>query len=132
MQASSATRMAGWLVSGAGGSLRGKRLALRNVEAGAEEVTGVEGGFERGEMWFEAKSLVGGGTVLLLHGTPLETPHDAATGRGLPLLAGGWLEQEVDSVCVHGDTPGAVDLVRQIRLALESAGIRVAPFSGDE
>ena len=37
---------------------------------------------------------------------------------------------EVASVCVHGDTPGAVDLARSVRAALESAGLVVAPFAG--
>lgn len=36
----------------------------------------------------------------------------------------------VRSVCVHGDTPGAVDLARAVRTALEAAGVRVAPFAG--
>jgi len=48
----------------------------------------------------------------------------AVDGRSIPLSA--------QTLCVHGDTPGAVDLVRRIHQALESAGIRVAPFSGDE
>ena len=33
------------------------------------------------------------------------------------------------SVCVHGDTLGAVLLARQIRRTLEDAGITVAPFA---
>ncbi len=33
------------------------------------------------------------------------------------------------SVCVHGDTPGAVTLARAVRDALERAGVRVAPFA---
>jgi UPF0271 protein len=36
----------------------------------------------------------------------------------------------VDSVCVHGDTEGAVELARAVRTALEEAGLRVAPFAG--
>jgi 5-oxoprolinase (ATP-hydrolysing) subunit A len=35
----------------------------------------------------------------------------------------------VASVCVHGDTPGAVALARGVRAALEAAGLRVAPFA---
>jgi UPF0271 protein len=35
----------------------------------------------------------------------------------------------VASLCVHGDTPGAVELARSVRSALEDAGLRVAPFS---
>ena len=34
----------------------------------------------------------------------------------------------VDSICVHGDTPGAVDLAREVRAALEGAGLRLAAF----
>jgi 5-oxoprolinase (ATP-hydrolysing) subunit A len=32
------------------------------------------------------------------------------------------------SLCVHGDTPGAVQLARQVRSALEEAGVPVRPF----
>jgi UPF0271 protein len=34
----------------------------------------------------------------------------------------------VESLCVHGDTPGAVEMARRIRTALDSAGIRLASF----
>ncbi|HYK30513.1 MAG TPA: 5-oxoprolinase subunit PxpA [Streptosporangiaceae bacterium] len=33
------------------------------------------------------------------------------------------------SLCVHGDTPGAVALATAVRQALERAGIRLAPFA---
>ncbi|MEO1246076.1 MAG: 5-oxoprolinase subunit PxpA [Pseudomonadota bacterium] len=42
----------------------------------------------------------------------------AANGDEIPL--------EVDSLCIHGDTPGAVSLAVAIRDALFAAGIRVA------
>lgn len=48
----------------------------------------------------------------------------AVDGRRIPLKA--------QTLCVHGDTPGAVDLVRQIRQTLENENIRVAPFAGDQ
>ncbi|MCK9875265.1 LamB/YcsF family protein [Frankia sp. Ag45/Mut15] len=32
------------------------------------------------------------------------------------------------SICVHGDTPGAVDLIRGLRTALHEAGVTVVPF----
>ena len=35
-----------------------------------------------------------------------------------------------DTICVHGDTPGAAGLARRIREALEAAGIRVCALSG--
>ena len=31
------------------------------------------------------------------------------------------------SICLHGDTPGAVDLAREVRQALEGEGIAIAP-----
>ncbi len=35
----------------------------------------------------------------------------------------------VESVCVHGDTPGAVELARAVRAALTAAGLGPAPFA---
>jgi len=47
-----------------------------------------DGGFERGEMWFEIAYLGSPTrTVVKLHGTPLETPYDATSQRGLPATA---------------------------------------------
>ncbi|WP_236832999.1 LamB/YcsF family protein [Blastococcus sp. KM273128] len=43
---------------------------------------------------------------------------------------GSVVQVEVASVCVHGDTPGAVDLARSVRAALETAGLRIGPFTG--
>ena len=40
------------------------------------------------------------------------------------------VEVAVDSVCLHGDTEGAVLLARSVREALEKAGLQVAPFAG--
>jgi 5-oxoprolinase (ATP-hydrolysing) subunit A len=41
---------------------------------------------------------------------------------------GSVIRTEVDSLCLHGDTPGAVDHAREIRAALERAGVPVARF----
>jgi 5-oxoprolinase (ATP-hydrolysing) subunit A len=35
---------------------------------------------------------------------------------------------DAESLCVHGDTPGAVDIARQVRAALAAAGVTVAAF----
>jgi UPF0271 protein len=35
----------------------------------------------------------------------------------------------VQSICVHGDTPGAVTLARRVRAALIEAGVALAPFA---
>jgi UPF0271 protein len=33
------------------------------------------------------------------------------------------------SICLHGDTDGAITLARAVRQALQEAGVRVAPFA---
>ncbi|MCB1833166.1 MAG: LamB/YcsF family protein, partial [Geminicoccaceae bacterium] len=40
------------------------------------------------------------------------------------------IETQIDTVCVHGDTAGAVDIARAVRAALEDAGIGVRRFAG--
>jgi len=39
---------------------------------------------------------------------------------------------KVDTICVHGDTPGAADLAARIRQALNSAGVQVKPVGERE
>jgi UPF0271 protein len=39
------------------------------------------------------------------------------------------VECRVESICLHGDTPGAVDLARRVRQALLDAGVPLAPFA---
>jgi UPF0271 protein len=36
-----------------------------------------------------------------------------------------------DTICIHGDTPGAPDFARQLRAALESEGVRIAALRSD-
>jgi UPF0271 protein len=38
------------------------------------------------------------------------------------------MKMRTDTVCIHGDTPGAVDIARVLRMGLSDAGIAVAPF----
>lgn len=49
------------------------------------------------------------------------------TGR-MPTVDGGSIPLEAHSVCVHGDTPGAVDLARAVRHQLTAHGVQVRPF----
>lgn len=46
---------------------------------------------------------------------------DAIDGTTVPV--------QVDSLCVHGDTPGAVRLAQAVRTALDDAGIVIAAFA---
>jgi 5-oxoprolinase (ATP-hydrolysing) subunit A len=55
-------------------------------------------------------------TSLVIHGTL-----ESASGRELRISA--------RSVCIHGDTPGAVRLAWAVRAALEQAGVTLASFA---
>jgi UPF0271 protein len=44
-------------------------------------------------------------------------------------ITGEELAVEVRSLCVHSDTPGAAELARSVRQALEEAGVRIAAFA---
>ena len=52
-----------------------------------------------------------------------------ATGHSLESEDGQQIPVRFRSICVHGDTAGAVALARAVREALERAGVRVAPFA---
>jgi UPF0271 protein len=52
-----------------------------------------------------------------------------ATGKPVRDAAGGWLTLTPASICVHGDTPGAVEVARAVRCALIAAGVRLSPFA---
>jgi 5-oxoprolinase (ATP-hydrolysing) subunit A len=43
--------------------------------------------------------------------------------------SGARLPTPIDSICVHGDTPGAVAIARDLRAGLETAGWRVQSFA---
>jgi len=43
-------------------------------------------------------------------------------------VTGKTIKMRTDTVCIHGDTPGAVEIARGVRHALKHAGIDVAPF----
>ena len=50
------------------------------------------------------------------------------TERRVTAVDGSEVEVDADSVCLHGDTPGAVEVARTVRTALDAAGADVAPF----
>jgi UPF0271 protein len=52
-----------------------------------------------------------------------------ATGDPIADIDGGRLSLTPQSICVHGDTPGAVQIAQQVRQALTSAGVSLAPFA---
>ena len=50
--------------------------------------------------------------------------HSVAASDGTPLTL------HIDTLCVHGDTPGADDLAARLRAGLEAAGVAVRAFGG--
>jgi UPF0271 protein len=52
-----------------------------------------------------------------------------AAGEPIRDVEGGELILQPGSICVHGDTPGAVEIARQVREALTTAGVALAPFA---
>ncbi|ELP67468.1 LamB/YcsF family protein [Streptomyces turgidiscabies] len=67
----------------------------------------------------------------------LVTDPEAVVARSVTLArtgvvasrAGTPLAVRARSLCVHGDTPGAVDLARRVRERLEASGVRVEAFT---
>ncbi|MET9505316.1 5-oxoprolinase subunit PxpA [Streptomyces sp. NPDC006622] len=65
------------------------------------------------------------------------TDPDAVVERSVTLArlgevtshAGARIEVRARSLCLHGDTPGAVELARRVRRRLEESGVRVAAFA---
>jgi UPF0271 protein len=48
--------------------------------------------------------------------------------RRIESIDGGTLEIVPDTICIHGDTPGAASLAAQVRAGLEAAGVQVRPM----
>lgn len=53
----------------------------------------------------------------------------AAEGRVMA-TDGSEIALEIDTICLHGDTPGSLGLARALRTGLEEAGVSVRRFSG--
>ncbi len=52
-----------------------------------------------------------------------------AAGRPIATTDGGTVLLTVDSVCLHGDTPGAVTLAHAVARTLTETGVTLAPFA---
>jgi 5-oxoprolinase (ATP-hydrolysing) subunit A len=44
-------------------------------------------------------------------------------------VGGGTVTVDAESLCVHGDTPAAVEVARRVRATLEDVGVPLAPFA---
>ena len=43
-------------------------------------------------------------------------------------ITGERIEVQADSLCLHGDTPGAVDMARALKQELTAAGVEIVPI----
>lgn len=50
------------------------------------------------------------------------------TSGTVTAIDGSEIELSADSLCVHGDSPGAVEMAARVRAALNDAGVELAPF----
>lgn len=48
---------------------------------------------------------------------------------GVETVEGAFLPMEIGSICVHGDTPGAIQMATRVRDRLTGAGIKVCSFT---
>lgn len=56
---------------------------------------------------------------------------DMVKNRGVTSVDGTRVALAFDSLCLHGDTPGAVAIARAVRAALQCAGVALRPFAGE-
>jgi len=47
---------------------------------------------------------------------------------GVKAINGEWVELKVDTICVHGDNPKAVEIAAHVRKALEGEGVKAVPM----
>ncbi|MDX8001029.1 LamB/YcsF family protein [Xenorhabdus sp. Reich] len=50
------------------------------------------------------------------------------TEGGIESIDGKFTPIQADSICVHGDSPGAVEMAKQVKIVLQQAGITIRPF----
>ncbi len=66
------------------------------------------------------------GSLLTDPGAAAAQAVSIATGDGAEAIDGTRVGLRAESVCCHGDTPGAVEIAAAVRRALEAAGVTVA------
>lgn len=70
------------------------------------------------------------GAVIDDEATVVSRAVEFATKGTITSLDGTIITVKAQSICVHGDTPGAARLARAIRAGLEGAGVAITSFSG--
>ncbi len=68
------------------------------------------------------------GSVIHDSARVMERAVQLATDGSVVSVTGSTVRPAPRSLCLHGDTPGAAELARQVRASLEQAGVRLRPF----
>jgi len=108
-------------------SLPGSAVAKACADAGLRAV---------GECYADRAYTPGGALVPRTVAGSVIVDRDIVAGRAVAMATAGTVEAidgtrvavRADSICVHGDTPGAAALAAAIRNALTEAGVRLRPF----
>ena len=114
------------------------RVALLGPPGSALEVTAADHGVPFVAEAFADRAYTASGalTPRSTSGAMLDCP--AAVAQALSLATSGtarvaesgeWVAVAARSICVHGDSPGAVAIARSIRTALIDRGITISPFT---
>ncbi|MBO0732849.1 MAG: 5-oxoprolinase subunit PxpA [Methylocapsa sp.] len=116
----------------------GKDLAFLVPAATKLEQAGLAQGLSVAREIYADRAYTDAG-LLMARSLPGAVLHDAgeAATRAVSMISEGAiiaasgkrLRTRIDSICVHGDTPGAVAMARAVRAKLEEAGIAITPFA---
>ena len=114
------------------------RLPILGLPGGAIERIAADHGVPFVAEGFADRAYLQGGTLAprSIPGAVIEDPDEVAE-RALQMVRGGTVDTldgepipvEIASLCVHGDTPGAVEMARRIRSELERDGVEVRAFA---
>src|SRR2546428_164580 len=69
-----------------------------------------------------------GGALIPVRGAAAARALSFARRGGVCCADGTSLKLDVDTLCSHGDTPGAADIARAVRDAFRNANVKVASF----
>ncbi len=114
-------------------------VALAGAKGEVMRRVGAEVGLRVVYEAFPDRAYTPGGTLLSrrLPGAVIQDPEEVArralrmaTEGTVVAVDGTAVPLEAQTLCVHGDTPTAVELVKIIRETLEGAGVRVLPMGG--
>ena len=114
-----------------------RELALLAISGTELETAGAKAGLQVFSEVFADRAYLPNGR-LVPRGNPAAMIHDPdfaarrlitllETGL-MPTLDGPAIALAAQSICVHGDSPGAVTMARHVRSALSAAGVAIAPF----